>query len=133
MRLKIEAADFKPIADAIIESFRGWIDDGAGPQWRLDSPNHEGVRVQVRTLPRLYLFRCIAWEAASHVFIGLRGARIGVRVRREGGEECVQVWDEAGEVQTGWALLRASLHDPLIVINAESDNKGGARLRACVR
>ena len=38
----------------------------------------------------------------------------------------VQVMDESGQ-QTGWALLRASLHDPLIVINAESDAKGGAR------
>lgn len=37
----------------------------------------------------------------------------------------LQVWDEEGERQTGWALLRASLHDPLIVINVESDERGG--------
>jgi phosphomannomutase len=40
----------------------------------------------------------------------------------------MQVWGKDGQKQTGWALLRASLHDPLIVINAESDEKGGASL-----
>lgn len=44
----------------------------------------------------------------------------------------LQVWDDAGETQTGWALLRASLHDPLLVINAESDNKGGAGPGQCL-
>ena len=39
----------------------------------------------------------------------------------------VKVLDDSGK-DTGWALLRASLHDPLIVINAESDVKGGAHL-----
>jgi hypothetical protein len=37
----------------------------------------------------------------------------------------VKVLDEGGG-DAGWALLRASLHDPLIVINAESNNQGGA-------
>lgn len=30
-----------------------------------------------------------------------------------------------GSEQTGWMLLRASLHDPLLVVNAESDEDGG--------
>lgn len=33
---------------------------------------------------------------------------------------------DADGAQTGWALVRASLHDPLVVINAESDVAGGA-------
>lgn len=32
-----------------------------------------------------------------------------------------------GSEQTGWMLLRASLHDPLLVVNAESDEDGGVR------
>ena len=32
----------------------------------------------------------------------------------------------AGEGKKGWVLLRASLHDPLLVLNAESDLPGGA-------
>ena len=43
------------------------------------------------------------------------------------GVGAVQVMGKEGQ-QTGWALLRASLHDPLLVINAESDAKGGAPL-----
>jgi phosphomannomutase len=36
----------------------------------------------------------------------------------------------AGEGRRGWALLRASLHDPLLVINIESEVEGGARATA---
>lgn len=32
---------------------------------------------------------------------------------------------EEGEGNRGWALLRASLHDPLLVLNVESDVRGG--------
>ena len=32
---------------------------------------------------------------------------------------------EEGEGKRGWVLLRASLHDPLLVLNAESDVRGG--------
>ena len=32
----------------------------------------------------------------------------------------------AGEGKCGWVLLRASLHDPLLVLNVESDVEGGA-------
>lgn len=38
----------------------------------------------------------------------------------------VKVMD--GSDQTGWVLLRASLHDPLLVVNAESDVQGGVYL-----
>lgn len=34
---------------------------------------------------------------------------------------------EEGEGKRGWALLRASLHDPLLVLNVESDVRGGER------
>jgi hypothetical protein len=47
VRLKIKAEDFKPIADATIEAFRSWVEDEAGPLWQVDTPNHEGLRVQV--------------------------------------------------------------------------------------
>jgi hypothetical protein len=47
VRLKIKSDNFKPIADATIEAFRAWVASEAGPAWRFDSPNHEGVRVQV--------------------------------------------------------------------------------------
>jgi hypothetical protein len=36
----------------------------------------------------------------------------------------------AGEGRRGWALLRASLHDPLLVLNIESEVAGGARATA---
>jgi phosphomannomutase len=39
----------------------------------------------------------------------------------------VKVPDNDG-AQTGWLLLRASLHDPLLVVNAESDEEGGVLL-----
>ena len=32
---------------------------------------------------------------------------------------------DEGEGKRGWCLLRASLHDPLLVLNAESDVRGG--------
>ncbi len=32
---------------------------------------------------------------------------------------------EEGKGRRGWALLRASLHDPLLVLNVESDVRGG--------
>jgi len=35
-----------------------------------------------------------------------------------------------GEGKRGWALLRASLHDPLLVLNIESEVPGGARATA---
>lgn len=37
---------------------------------------------------------------------------------------------DEGEGRRGWALLRASLHDPLLVLNVESDRRGGAPLSA---
>lgn len=40
--------------------------------------------------------------------------------------EGVRVKVVDGSTQTGWMLLRASLHDPLLVVNAESDLQGGA-------
>ena len=33
---------------------------------------------------------------------------------------------DEGEGRRGWLLLRASLHDPLLVLNCESDTRGGA-------
>lgn len=39
---------------------------------------------------------------------------------------------DEGEGMRGWCLLRASLHDPLLVLNAESDVRGGKRVLAPV-
>ena len=33
---------------------------------------------------------------------------------------------DEGDGRFGWLLLRASLHDPLLVLNAESEVNGGA-------
>jgi phosphomannomutase len=41
----------------------------------------------------------------------------------------VMVKGEDGD-QTGWLLLRASLHDPLLVVNAESEVEGGVPPRS---
>ncbi len=35
---------------------------------------------------------------------------------------------DEGDGRRGWALLRASLHDPLLVLNVESDQRGGEPL-----
>ena len=35
---------------------------------------------------------------------------------------------DEGAGRRGWVLLRASLHDPLLVLNVESDVPGGAPL-----
>ena len=40
--------------------------------------------------------------------------------------EGLRVSIDEGEGRSGWALLRASLHDPLLVLNVESDTAGGA-------
>lgn len=40
---------------------------------------------------------------------------------------------DEGEGRRGWALLRASLHDPLLVLNVESDRRGGAPPFSCLR
>lgn len=50
------------------------------------------------------------WQIASPNYEGVR----------------VQVMNSEGE-QTGWALLRSSLHDPLIVLNLESEADGGLK------
>jgi hypothetical protein len=41
----------------------------------------------------------------------------------------VKVMNDAGK-QTGWLLLRSSLHDPLLVVNVESDIDGGNTIPA---
>ena len=38
---------------------------------------------------------------------------------------CLQVTVDEGEGRIGWLLLRASLHDPLLVLNVESELEGG--------
>jgi len=38
---------------------------------------------------------------------------------------CLQVTVDEGEGRMGWLLLRASLHDPLLVLNVESELEGG--------
>lgn len=40
---------------------------------------------------------------------------------------------DEGNGQQGWLLLRASLHDPLLVLNAESELVGGAALLSSCR
>ena len=37
---------------------------------------------------------------------------------------------DEGEGKQGWLLLRASLHDPLLVLNVESDRTGGELAQA---
>lgn len=37
----------------------------------------------------------------------------------------LQVTVEEGDGKMGWLLLRASLHDPLLVLNVESELEGG--------
>lgn len=37
---------------------------------------------------------------------------------------------EEGEGHRGWLLLRQSLHDPLLVLNIESDTPGGERIKS---
>ena len=37
----------------------------------------------------------------------------------------LQVTVDEGEGRMGWLLLRASLHDPLLVLNVESELEGG--------
>ena len=36
---------------------------------------------------------------------------------------------DEGEGKQGWLLLRASLHDPLLVLNVESDRTGGEHMQ----
>lgn len=47
-----------------------------------------------------------------------------------------QVTVDEGDGKMGWLLLRASLHDPLLVLNVESELEGGDTLHlhslACV-
>lgn len=38
---------------------------------------------------------------------------------------CPQVTVDEGDGKMGWLLLRASLHDPLLVLNVESELEGG--------
>lgn len=71
--------DFKQTASEVLEAFETWLK--GVPEWQVEEPNYEGVRVMVM------------------------------------GED---------GTQTGWLLLRASLHDPLLVVNAESEVEGGA-------
>ena len=78
VRMSIRGEDFKQTASDIIEAFEAWL---AGvPEWQVEEPNYEGVRVMVM---------------------------------------------DADRMQTGWLLLRSSLHDPLLVVNAESEVEGG--------
>ena len=37
---------------------------------------------------------------------------------------------DEGEGRRGWVLLRQSLHDPLLVVNMESELKGGRQVAA---
>ena len=39
---------------------------------------------------------------------------------------------DEGEGKQGWLLLRASLHDPLLVLNVESDVTGGRFASGCL-
>lgn len=50
----------------------------------------------------------------------------GAAENHEGFRACV---DEASG-RAGWALLRQSLHDPLLVLNVESEAPGGAAVTA---
>lgn len=78
VRMSILDEDFKQTAAEVIEAFEAWLADV--PEWQVEEPNYEGVRVMVN--------------------------------------------GDDGE-QTGWLLLRSSLHDPLVVVNAESEIEGG--------
>jgi phosphomannomutase len=49
-----------------------------------------------------------------------------VEVNHEGYRVCI----DEGENKAGWFLLRQSLHDPVCVLNFESDTKGGVKRMA---
>lgn len=90
--------DFKPVAKRVLEDFKRFVEEeGAG-----GAPGY--------TL-----------DPVNH-----EGWRVNVD---EGdGEQDGDGGDgsESGGKKRGWALLRASLHDPLLVLNIESDVEGGA-------
>lgn len=92
---------------------------------------------------------CTICCALPHTFFPCReGTDHRSRVRVASGGSCIPAWcckqpacafcayvptmvaSAAGEGRRGWALLRASLHDPLLVINIESEVEGGARTTA---
>jgi hypothetical protein len=122
-----------------LQCFKTWLDGGnGGPSWSLEPENHEGWRVVVdegelqlcrfkmagprqgccsgvvKLLAYAYSRRVspslvhtpAPWKQQDVAMLGLR---------------CT-----AGDGRRGWLLLRASLHDPLLVLNVESDVPGGA-------
>ena len=44
----LQAQDFKPVGQKVLEGFKQWLGAGAGgaPNWKLAEVNHEGWRVR---------------------------------------------------------------------------------------
>lgn len=137
---------FKGMARTL-ERFKAWLDNGGGdPGWSLEPENHEGWRVVVdeRELRRLQMCMCCScvvsfgpgriWLARS---IAPSHRHHGRSVQLSGPPTIttpITALCVSGDGRKGWLLLRASLHDPLLVLNVESDVAGGAsRIAAQVR
>lgn len=45
--MPVQARDFKPVGQKVLEAFKTWLDGGAGgaSNWKLAEVNHEGWRV----------------------------------------------------------------------------------------
>ena len=95
----------------------------APPQSTLREPLEEA---EFRLPLRAADFKAAGGVVVDGFAAGVRGGAFGpawsgAAVNHEGFRACVA---EGGD-KAGWALLRQSLHDPLLVLNVESDVAGG--------
>lgn len=88
--------DFKSVGDRTLEAFRAWGEDD-GPEGGAAASN----------LP--------AWRLAEENHEGWRF---------EWTCRDVEAATADGRGGEGWLLMRASLHDPILVLNVESDAEG---------
>jgi len=115
-RLKIrvpEAAaggeDFKAFGARVLKAFHGWVAPAAAEEGGA-APTAAATAAAAAPPPA-------DWSVEPENFEGWR-----VRVGGGGAD--------AGAPARGWLLLRASLHDPLLVLNVESDDEGGVAAAA---
>ncbi|KAG2454732.1 hypothetical protein HYH02_000569 [Chlamydomonas schloesseri] len=106
-RVRIQHADFKAVGGRVLAAFHDWVAAAAQAQAQGHDGGHEGGGGSgvVPAAPATW-----SLESVNH-----EGWRVNM---------------DEGQGRRGWLLLRQSLHDPLLVLNCESELPGGAEAAA---
>lgn len=112
----MQGEDFQAAGKAALDAFHEFVTSGAVPNWTLEEVRHQGRGGGIHREDNRGMECCWCFHSLSH-----GSSHCPRQVNHEGWRVNV----DEGQGRAGWVLLRQSLHDPLLVLNVESEVECG--------